>query len=458
MSTSQQWSSKIGFLYATAGSAIGLGAIWKFPYMAGTSGGGAFFVLFLAFTLLIGIPLLIGEYILGRHSQADAVTTFQKLAPRSVFRFTGWLGVITCFLILSFYSVIGGWSILYLGSSLTGQLGQLDADGYAAHFNELIANPYLAIGAQAFFLALAAGIVSRGVQEGIEKASKWMIPTLFILLVILAGYSLTLDGAQEGLAFLFSPDWGTVSNDVILVALGQSFFALSLGVSIMVTLSSYASKKQDLPISAITLGGMNIVVAILAGVMIFPGVFTFNLEPSEGPTLIFAAVPTIFSQIPFGQILVPLFFILFFFAALSTAFSLLEIVVAAFIKKDVTKRQKSSWFVAALVLIMGIPSALSFGVLADWSLFEFSFFDLIDYSVSNILMPVGAFLISLFLLLNMPKSVLRDEFKQGSRFGRKLFVVWYSIMVFVVPIAIAIVLIDQLFGLNVLAIFASLLE
>ncbi len=456
MSTKQQWSSKLGFLYATAGSAIGLGAIWKFPYIAGTSGGGAFFVLFLLFTLLIGVPLLIGEYMLGRHSQADAVTTFKQMAPTSAFRFTGWLGVVTCFLILSFYSVIGGWSILYLGSSLSGQLHSLDADGYAKRFGELIASPYLAVGAQAIFLALAAGIVSKGVQKGIEKASKWMIPILFILLLILAGYSLTLDGAQEGLRFLFSPDWSTVSNDVVLFALGQSFFALSLGVSIMITLSSYASKQQDLPLSAITLGGMNILVAMLAGIMIFPGVFTFQLEPTEGPTLIFAAVPTIFSQIPYGQVLVVLFFILFFFAALSTAFSLLEIVVAAFIKKDASKRRQVSWTVALLVLVMGIPSTLSFGVMSELNLFGMPFFDLIDYTVSNILMPIGALIISLFLLLKVPKSVLKKEFRQGSMFGRKLFVIWYSVMVLIVPVAITVVLMDQLFGLNVLSILTVL--
>lgn len=452
MSSSQQWSSKLGFLYATAGSAIGLGAIWKFPYIAGTSGGGAFFVLFLGFTVLIGVPLLIGEYILGRHSGSDAVTTYKKIAPRSAFQATGWLGVITCFLILSFYSVIGGWALLYLGSALTGQLSHLQADEFSIRFTELISNPYLAIGAQAIFLALAAGIVAKGVQKGIERASKWMIPALFVILLILAGYSLTLEGAREGLTFLFKPDWSNVSNDVILFALGQSFFALSLGVSIMVTLSSYASKKQDLPLSAITLGGMNILVAVLAGVMIFPGVFTFNLEPSEGPTLIFAAVPSIFSSMPYGQLLVILFFILFFFAALSTAFSLLEIIVAAFIKGDSVKRQKSSWMFAFLVLLMGVPSALSFGVIENWSFFGMSFFDAVDYTVSNILIPIGAFLISLFLLFKVRRTVLLSEFKQGSIFGGKLFVVWYTIMIAIVPVAIAVVLVDQLLGLNLISI------
>lgn len=452
MSTSQQWSSKLGFLYATAGSAIGLGAIWKFPYIAGTSGGGAFFVLFLSFTLLIGVPLLIGEYMLGRNSKADAITTYRKIAPKSIWQATGWLGVITCFLILSFYSVIGGWSILYLGSSLTGQLSGLDAEGFNIRFGELISNPYLAIGAQALFLGLSAGIVAKGVQKGIERASKWMIPALFILLIVLAGYSLTLEGAREGLSFLFKPDWSNVSGDVVLFALGQSFFALSLGVSVMVTLSSYASKKQDLPMSAITLGGMNIVVAILAGIVIFPGVFTFNLEPSEGPTLIFAAVPTIFSQMPYGQLLVILFFILFFFAALSTAFSLLEIIVAAFIKGDVTRRQKSSWIFAFLVLLMGVPSTLSFGLIENWQFFGMPFFDFIDFTVSNIFMPIGALLISLFLLFKVRRSVLLGEFKQGSIFGRRLFAVWYAIMAVIVPVAITVVLVDQLFGLNILSL------
>ncbi|GIN13961.1 putative sodium-dependent transporter YhdH [Shouchella clausii] len=455
MATSQQWSSKLGFLYATAGSAIGLGAIWKFPYIAGTSGGGAFFVLFLAFTLLIGVPLLIGEYVLGRHSGRDAISTYKMLAPRSVWSVTGWLGVVTCFLILSFYSVVGGWSLIYLGSSLFGQLGGLDVEGYQAKFTGLIANPYLAVGAQALFLGVTAAVVQKGVQKGIERASKWMIPALFVLLALLSIYSLTLDGAKEGLAFLFKPDWESLSSEVVLFALGQSFFALSIGVSVMVTFSSYASKKQDLPVSAATLGVMNIFVAMLAGIVIFPGVFTFGLEPSEGPTLIFAAVPAIFSQMPFGDIVVVLFFMLFFFAALSTAFSLLEIVVAAFMRGDGSKRAKGSWLIALFVLLMGIPSALSFGVMGDVHLFGMPFFDLVDFLVSNLLMPIGSLLICIFLLVKVKRQTLAAEFQVGSVLGKKGFALWYTIMTGIVPVAIAVVLIDQFFGFNLFALLFS---
>ncbi|AST98427.1 sodium-dependent transporter [Shouchella clausii] len=455
MATSQQWSSKLGFLYATAGSAIGLGAIWKFPYIAGTSGGGAFFVLFLAFTLLIGVPLLIGEYVLGRHSGRDAISTYNMLAPRSVWSVTGWLGVVTCFLILSFYSVVGGWSLIYLGSSLFGQLGGLDVDGYQAKFTGLIANPYLAVGAQALFLGLTAAVVQKGVQKGIERASKWMIPALFVLLVLLSIYSLTLDGAKEGLAFLFKPNWESLSSEVVLFALGQSFFALSIGVSVMVTFSSYASKKQDLPVSAATLGVMNIFVAMLAGIVIFPGVFTFGLEPSEGPTLIFAAVPAIFSQMPFGDIVVVLFFMLFFFAALSTAFSLLEIVVAAFMRGDGGKRAKGSWLIALFVLLMGIPSALSFGVMGDVHLFGMPFFDLVDFLASNLLMPIGSLLICIFLLVKVKRQTLAAEFQEGSALGKKGFTLWHTIMTVIVPVAIAVVLIDQFFGFNLFALLFS---
>ncbi|TSB47298.1 sodium-dependent transporter [Alkalicoccobacillus porphyridii] len=445
--THVQWSSKLGFIYATAGSAIGLGAIWKFPYIAGQSGGGAFFLVFLLLTLFLGVPLLIGEYVLGRHTGKDAILTYQTLAPRSSFQLTGWLGVICCFLILSFYSVIGGWSLLYLGSSLTGQLSGLSLEESQDYFGHLIASPQLALGAQLLFILLTAFVVARGVQKGIERASKWMIPSLLILLVVLAIYSLNLDGASTGLRYLLAPNFAAVDGETILFALGQSFFALSVGVSVMVTFSSYASKEQNLPASAMTLALMNIFVALLAGLVIFPGVFTFGFQPDEGPTLIFAVLPAIFEQMAFGQLLLIAFFLLFLFAALSTAFSLLEIIVAAFVRGNQDKRKKASWFFAILIFIAGIPSALSYGLLADLEIYGRSFFDTVDYLASNILMPLGALLICLFIPRKISKETLWLEFRSGSNTGKRLFALWYALIKYVVPLAICIVFIDQLFGL-----------
>ncbi|WP_420796540.1 sodium-dependent transporter [Alkalihalophilus pseudofirmus] len=440
----EQWSSKLGFIYATAGTAIGLGAIWKFPYVAGTSGGGAFFFLFILFTALIGLPLLIGEFLLGRHTGKDAISTYKQLAPKTAWVSTGWIGVITCFIVLSFYSVVGGWSLLYLFHSITGQLSGLTVEQYGERFGEIIANPVPTLGAQLLFIVFTILVVSKGVQKGIERASKIMIPALFILLIIIAIRSLTLEGAMEGVRFLLLPDVSNISSETVLFALGQAFFALSLGVSIMVTYSSYVPKTQSLPLSAASIGIMNIFVALLSGLIIFPGVFTFGLEPSEGPPLIFVVLPAIFEQMVFGEIFLIAFFILFVFAALTSAFSMLEIIVATRVKKDITKRPKVSWIVGLLIFILGIPACLSYGALADVQIFGRTFFDNADYLVSNILMPFGALLISIFIPLKMSKTTLFEELKQGSSIGSKLFMVWYVLLKYVTPLAIIVVFLDAI--------------
>ncbi|KGA97469.1 hypothetical protein AJ85_13805 [Alkalihalobacillus alcalophilus ATCC 27647 = CGMCC 1.3604] len=440
----EQWSSKLGFVFATAGTAIGLGAIWKFPYIAGTSGGGAFFLLFLLFTFLIGLPLLIGEFVLGRTTGKEAVSTYKELAPKSFWPITGWIGVVACFLILSFYSVIGGWSLLYILETLTGQMNNLTVEQLSNKFGEMIASPWRALGAQALFMLMTIYVISKGVQSGIERASKIMMPALLILLVIIAARSLTLEGAWEGVQFLLKPQWSNIQSDTILFALGQAFFALSLGVSVMVTYSSYVSKKQNLPLTATIIGVMNIIVALLAGLMIFPGVFTFGLEPSEGPALIFVVLPTIFNQMPLGTLFMLAFFILFFFAALTSAFSLLEIIVATFSKGDQQKRVKFSWGIGTIIFIVGIPSALSYGVLADFQLFNLTFFDSLDYLASNILLPVGALLVALFITRKVPKERLLNEIKQGSNVGMRFFACWYFLVKYMIPLAIIIIFLDVL--------------
>ncbi|WP_273717041.1 sodium-dependent transporter [Alkalihalobacillus pseudalcaliphilus] len=448
MSQQEQWSSKLGFIFATAGTAIGLGAIWKFPYIAGTSGGGAFFLLFLLFTLFIGLPLLIGEFVLGRTTGKEAVSTYKELAPKTLWPITGWIGVVACFLILSFYSVIGGWSLLYIFETITGQMSQLSVEQLSSKFSELIANPWRAIGAQALFMIMTIYVISKGVQAGIERASKIMMPALLILLLIIAIRSLTLEGASEGIQFLLKPEWSNISSDTVLFALGQAFFSLSLGVSVMVTYSSYVSKSQNLPLTASVIGIMNILVALLAGLIIFPGVFTFGLEPSEGPALIFVVLPTIFNQMPLGQVFMFAFFLLFFFAALTSAFSLLEIIVATFSKGKPKKRQKLSWNIGLIILFVGVPSALSYGILADVQLFGRTFFDLLDYLTSNILLPLGALLVALFISWKVPKERLLNEMKQGAHIGNRFFAIWYLLVKFLIPLAILIIFLDVLGGFS----------
>lgn len=438
----EQWSSKLGFILATAGSAIGLGAIWKFPYMVGVSGGGAFFFIFIIFTIFIGLPILLAEFIIGRGSQKNAISAYTFFAPSSNWRFIGILGMITCFILLSFYSVVGGWILLYMYETLMGNLSGLSEGQYDVLFNDLIANPFFAIFAQLLFIIITIVVVAKGVQKGIERAGKIMMPTLFIAFIILIVRSLTLDNVSEGLHFFLYPDFSNLNSKTILFALGQSFFSISVGVSVMVTYSSYLSKKEDLPKSAFTIVMMNIFISLLAGLAIFPAVFSFGLEPAEGPGLLFVVLPAVFDQIPFGSLFLFIFLILFLFATLTSAFSMLEIIVAAITKGKREKRTKVSWITGILIFIVGVPAALSYGVLSDFTIFDQTMFDLSDYLVSNILMPIGALLIALFVGFKIPRTVLLEEISTGTMYGKRIFAVWFLMIKYIVPIAIVLVFLD----------------
>ncbi|WP_366248153.1 sodium-dependent transporter [Terribacillus aidingensis] len=440
----EHWKSKLGFILAAAGSAIGLGAIWKFPYIAGTGGGGAFFLIFLLFTVILGAPLLIGEFIIGRRTKLDAVSAYQKIAPGSFWTVIGRLGVVTCFILLSFYSVVGGWIIIYLFEAIRGSLNGLSQDGYGTLFNDIISNPGPTLFAQFLFMLIAILVVAKGVQKGIEVTSKIMMPALFLLFLILVIRSVSLDGSMEGIKFLLVPDFSNLTSESVLFALGQAFFTLSVGVSVMVTYASYLPKTQHLPQATFSIIIINIFVALLAGLAIFPGVFSFGLEPDAGPVLIFAVLPAVFSNMQFGTLFFIIFLLLFLFAALTSAFSMLEIFVAATTKKDNTKRTKRSWQLGMLIFLVGIPSCLSYGVLSDFLIFDKTIFDLFDYTVSNILMPLGALLISLFVPLKIKKSELFEELALGSNVGRSFFNVWYYLLKYVTPIAIIIVFLDVL--------------
>ncbi|MBU8905356.1 sodium-dependent transporter [Desertibacillus haloalkaliphilus] len=442
MKKREQWTSKIGFILAAAGSAIGLGAIWKLPYVAGTNGGGAFFLIFLLFTLLIAMPLLLAEFILGRSTQKEAVSAYRQVSPGTKWHWIGRLGVITSFLLLSFYSVVGGWILIYLFRSITGGLASLEADQYGPLFNNVIANPVEALIAHFIFMILTIWVVQGGIQKGIERASKYMMPALFILFLIIVIRSLSLDGAWEGVTFFLQPDLSEITSETILFAMGQSFFSLSLGVSIMVTYSSYLPKEESLPRSVGSVVGLSLFISLLAGLAIFPAVFAFGFEPSEGPGLIFAVLPAVFSQMAFGSVFFTLFIALLLFATLTSAFSLLEIIVASITKNDQEKRKKAAWSAGLLIFVMGIPSALSFGVMNDFLIFGLPFFDAVDFLVSNILLPIGALLISIFVPLKIPKDVLWKEMSQGTNIAKKWFAIWLFLIRYLAPVAIAIVFLN----------------
>lgn len=439
MKEREQWTSKIGFILAAAGSAIGLGAIWKFPYMAGMNGGSVFVILFILSTLAIGLPILLAEFVIGRRGQADVVTSLEKLSKGRKWNWVGWMGLAASFIILSFYSVVGGWILSYLARSVTGSLNNKE---YGTLFNDIIANPIEVLIAQAAFLVITIWIVQSGIRGGVERASRFMMPLLFVFFVLLAVRSLTLDGAMEGIRFLFVPDWSYLTGKTVLLALGQAFFSLSVGVTAMMTYASYLHKEERLGQSALNVSILNIVISLLAGIVIFPAVFALGQSPAEGPGLIFVILPAIFNEIPFGGFFLIVFFILMLFATLTSAIAMLEIVVSTGIRKKHDRRKRASWVFGGLIFLVGIPSALSFGILGDVTIFGESIFDFADLLTSRIAMPLGALAVSIFAGFVLSQQDTAEELDMNPRLHK----VWKVLVRYIVPAAIIIIFMTWIIG------------
>ncbi|RKQ31359.1 sodium-dependent transporter [Oceanobacillus halophilus] len=439
----QQWSSKIGFILSSAGAAIGLGAIWKFPYMTGMNGGGAFFLLFIAFTVIIGLPILIAEFVVGRGAGEEAVRAYQSLAPKGITKYIGHWGVVGAFLLLSFYSVVGGWVLIYSALSIPGFIIQNGAN-YPELFGTITGSPWITILGLALFLLINIIVVSFGIQDGIEKASKILMPLLFIFFIVLVIRAVTFEGAIEGIRFFLEPDFSKLNAENVLYALGQSFFSLAVGISVMVTYSSYLGKDVSLPASAGSVSLMNIFVSLLAGLAIFPVVFAFGLEPAEGPGLLFIVLPEAFASMPFGELFLSMFLLLFLFAVLTSSFSMLEIITAAFSNKHNRSRKKVATITGILVFIAGIPAALSSSTLANFKIFDKTVFDATDFLVSNIMLPAGCLFIALFIGFKMDRQLVKQEFTAGNNLGNSLFTTWFQIIRWLVPVTIVIVFLTTL--------------
>jgi len=394
----ENWGSKLGFILAAAGSAIGLGNIWKFPYVVGDNGGAAFIIIYLICTVLVGLPVIIGEILIGRTSQRNAIGAFKALSGSKAWTGVGGMGILASFLILSFYCVVAGWSLGYIYEAASGVFYDFTAPAVAGqHFEELVSNPIWILGCHFVFIIISMLIVYRGVQGGIEKGSKIMMPLLFLLLVILLFRGVTLEGAEQGLAFLFKPDWSKVTGDTILEALGQSFFTLSLGMGCMLTYGSYMKKKDSIPASALNIIILDTLIAIVAGVVIFTAVFATGQDPTEGPGLIFHTLPIVFTKMTGGYFFSILFFILLTLAAVTSVISLLEVIVAYFVDEKKWERKKAVIIFGSIGFIMGIPSAMSFNLLSNFKIFGLNFFDLTNYIASNILLPLGGFFVAIFI-------------------------------------------------------------
>lgn len=442
MSNQSQWKTSTGFILASAGSAIGLGAMWKFPYMAGIYGGGAFLFLFLIFTIFVGLPLLIMEFTVGIMGRTYTTRIYSKLTGKKWLNIIGWNGNLAVFILFGFYSVIGGWIVIYIGNVFLQLLSVEHTSLTQIKFEKIISNPWLTVLGQGIFILLTMIIVMLGVEKGLEKASKMMMPLLFVFLIIVVAKSLTLDGALEGVRYILQPRIEDISVKGVLFALGQSFFTLSLGTTGMITYASYAPKEMTIKSSAMSIVIMNILVSVLAGLAIFPALKTFGYAPQEGPGLLFKVLPLVFNQMGFGIVFYLIFLILFLFAALTSSISLLELNVSNFTKNDNTKRKAISVIASILVFIISIPATLSFSSLSGIKFGAGTIFDNMDFIVSNILMPLGALGTTLVVGQLLDKQALKESFGKDKF---KLFVPWYILIKYMMPFIIILVFIVQLF-------------
>lgn len=442
MSNQSQWKTSTGFILASAGSAIGLGAMWKFPYMAGIYGGGAFLFLFLIFTIFVGLPLLIMEFTVGIMGRTYTTRIYSKLTGKKWLNIIGWNGNLAVFILFGFYSVIGGWIVIYIGNVFLQLLSVEHTSLTQIKFEKIISNPWLTVLGQGIFILLTMIIVMLGVEKGLEKASKMMMPLLFVFLIIVVAKSLTLDGALEGVRYILQPRIEDISVKGVLFALGQSFFTLSLGTTGMITYASYAPKEMTIKSSAMSIVIMNILVSVLAGLAIFPALKTFGYAPQEGPGLLFKVLPLVFNQMGFGIVFYLIFLILFLFAALTSSISLLELNVSNFTKNDNTKRKAISVIASILVFVISIPATLSFSSLSGIKFGAGTIFDNMDFIVSNILMPLGALGTTLVVGQLLDKQALKESFGKDKF---KLFVPWYILIKYMMPVIIILVFIVQLF-------------
>jgi neurotransmitter:Na+ symporter, NSS family len=442
----EHWSSHLGFILAAAGSAIGLGTLWKFPYVTGENGGGLFVLIYMLCTFGIGIPVFIAELILGRKAQRGAVGIFASLADNSVlWKGVGWLGVASSFLIMSFYSVLAGWGLNYVLMSLNQFYLGKTAQEISQVFQILSSSGDITLFWHFIFTALTVAVVYPGIRHGIEYWSKFMTSALLVLLVLLCAYSVTLDGFSEAVSFIFSPDFSKFKPSGALEALGLSFFTLSLGQGIMLTYGSYMRNSEDIPKTAGIIGIMIVLIALTTALMIFPIIFSFGVAPQGGPGLVFKTLPLLFAKLPGALIISTTFFILFVFTALTSAIALVEVVVANLIDLLGWSRKKAVLSTGLACFIFGIPSALSGSntLFANWSLiYGKNFFETIDSLVSVWMLPIGGLMIAIFTGWVFDREICKEEFMQGSSF-KWLWRPWLFFIRWIAPVAITLIILQQ---------------
>ncbi len=435
-----QWSTRLAFILAATGSAVGLGNIWRFPYIAGDNGGGAFVLVYLACILLIGLPIMMGEILLGRRGRQSPINTMLTLAREEGLSrgwgLMGWIGVLAGFLILSFYSVIAGWALSYVFKAGTGSFTGLDAEGSAEMFGAMLATPEGLLAWHTIFMVMTAMVVARGVRSGLERAVTILMPALVVLLIILVGYSMAQGAFMDGLRFLFRPDFGALTPNAVLLAMGQAFFTLSLGMGAIMVYGSYLSSEASIGKTSGSVVAADTTVALLAGLAIFPILFAAGLSPEQGPGLIFVTLPLAFGEMPFGLFFGTLFFVLLVFAAWTSAISLIEPAVAFMVENLQLSRVFATTVVAMLAWTLGIAALLSLNVWSGYTLFDKAALDILDYLTANIMLPLGGFLIALFVGWRMTERSVQSELRLQLGW---LYSVWYFLVRYVAPIAILVV-------------------
>ena len=438
------FGSKLGAIAAAAGSAVGLGNIYRFPCLAGENGGGAFLLIYVLIVLCLGIPIMMAEFYIGRRGGKNPVGSFKELAPKTKWNWVGYIGILAAFVVLAFYSTVSGWTLEYIYKAATDFFANKDIAAIEQGFVDFTNNPFRPFLWQFIFMGLTAYIVFKGIQEGVEKYTKIMMPALFVILIILCIKSLTLDGAGKGLSFLFKPDFSKVTGNTFLAAMGQAFFSLSVGMGALITYGSYISKKDNLASTSLSVVVTDTLVAILAGVVIFPAAFTFGIQPEAGAGLAFNTLPMIFEQMTGGVFFCVIFFILLAIAALTSTISLLEVIAAFLSEEHGIKRNTAIWIGTLVSLFFGVFCTLSLRTGSVFVFGDMTFFDFMDKFSANYLLPIGALLIVIFVAWKMGKESFYDEITNHNTLKISLKKFIFFIIKYVAPIVIAAIFINQL--------------
>ena len=445
-----EWSSRWAFVLAATGSAVGLGNIWKFPYIAGENGGGAFVLVYLMCVAGIGLPIMMAEVLIGRRGRQSPINTMRTLAEEAghtpSWHFLGWMGVLAGFLILSYYSVIAGWAVAYVFRTASGMFDGATADQVNSIFTHFVGDPEVVMGWHTVFMVMTMVVVARGVQGGLERATRYMMPALAVILVTLVGFAMNTGYFDEGLAFMFRPDFHRITANGVMIAMGHAFFTLSLGMGAIMVYGSYLPHDASIAKTSLMIAGADTVIALLAGMAIFPLVFANGLEPGQGAGLIFKTLPLAFGHMPGGTFFGTLFFILLVFAAWTSSISLIEPAVAYLVENLGIGRTTATAFIGSGCWLMGLATDFSFNVwesdhpLSFISLFkDKTIFDLLDYLTANILLPLGGFFIALFAGWFMTRESTCEEIGTGENW---LYLSWRFVIRYISPVAVVIVFLN----------------